>query len=339
MAVNVVAEISKFEAKVQDFMLAEGMVLETGGRAVAVSGGADSTALIRLVHRLANPAEARLQIFHVNYGLRGVASDRDEKFVRLLGSELNLGVSVLRVRSRPKANVQDWARKLRYRWFARLQKSMGLAWVATGHTADDQAETLLERLGRGSGPMGLSSIRPSAVLYGVSCIRPFLLIPREEIIRYLRSLGQGFRKDASNQSNKYARNRIRKILAKMDPLGKEGLSRRLAQSALLTGEMMELLENFVLASFGRGEQGLLVRELVQKPQALSRWALRLLALQAGVSESSLGFEKIESGLALAMGPSRGRSRLTLGKSHSFARHHGMIRVVSNPPVRKRKSKA
>lgn len=339
MVVNAVAEISKLEAKVHDFMLAEGMAFDTGRLAVAVSGGPDSTALIRLIHRLAKPAEAGLQICHVNYGLRGLASDKDEKFVKLLGSELNLRVSVLRVQTRPKANIQDWARKIRYRWFARLQKSMGLAWVATGHTADDQAETLLDRLGRGSGPMGLSSIRPSVVLYGASCVRPFLLITRQEIIRYLQSLEQGFRKDASNQSNKYARNRIRKILAKMDPLGKEGLSRRLAQSALLTGEMMGLLENFVLASFASGEKGLLVRELVQKPQALSRWALRLLALRAGVSESSLGFEKIESGLALAMGPSRGRSRLTLGKSHSFARQHGMIRVVSNPPVRKRKSKA
>lgn len=185
--------------------------------AVACSGGPDSVALLLAFH------ESKLPVIvaHVNHQLRGAESDADEEFVRELAERMKLPFFSTRIEL-PKVNQEDTARSKRYEWFATLDAK----WIATGHTADDQAETVLHRLIRGSGLQGLQSIHeeiktiesPSAATGGLPVVRPLLSVSRSEILSYLQERGQPYRTDSSNADPKYTRNRIRQDLL---PLLKE----------------------------------------------------------------------------------------------------------------------
>ncbi len=184
-----------------------------GGLVVAVSGGADSVALLRAL------CEARgagpLTVAHVNHQLRGAESDADEGFVRELCAGLSVECRCERIDVRGAAavegeNLEAAARRLRYDWLARVAGQFGAAWVTTGHTANDQAETVLHRLLRGAGLRGLRAIavrRPLAG--GVSLVRPLLSATRDEVLAYLEALGQPYRQDSSNADPALTRNRIR----------------------------------------------------------------------------------------------------------------------------------
>jgi tRNA(Ile)-lysidine synthase len=190
---------------------------------VAVSGGADSIALLRAVgacrghwsERQQLPA-GRLVVAHFNHLWRGKESDDDSLFVRRLCMELKLPVFVGRPRPRGQSAArgqrrsEDAARRLRYRFLADIAHREGARYVALAHTADDQAETVLQRVLRGSGLAGLAGmprtrrLSPSATL-----IRPMLSLSRREVLGYLTDIGQAHREDSSNQTSRYVRNRIR----------------------------------------------------------------------------------------------------------------------------------
>ncbi|MBA4191700.1 MAG: tRNA lysidine(34) synthetase TilS [Planctomycetaceae bacterium] len=179
---------------------------------VAVSGGADSVALLRA---LAGCRTGPLTVAHVNHQLRGAESDADEAFVRQLAAELGLQCRVKSVDiAALGGNLESTARRVRYEFFAELATELGAGWIATGHTADDQAETVLHRLVRGTGIQGLRGIaacgfagepaKPQAAI-----IRPLLTVTRAHILDHLAELGQTFRDDSSNADPKFTRNRIR----------------------------------------------------------------------------------------------------------------------------------
>ncbi len=168
---------------------------------VAVSGGADS---VFLLHALREVHRGPLVVLHVNHGLRGAASDEDEAFVRRLAGELPCAV----VRAGPvEGNLEQFCRRTRLRWFTEW-RAVGLVdWVATGHTASDQAETVLLRLLRGTGPTGLRGVleRTKSGL-----IRPLLGVSREAVREYLTRQGLAWREDASNEDPRFLRNRVRR---------------------------------------------------------------------------------------------------------------------------------
>ena len=182
-----------------------------GPGVVAVSGGADSVALLRCLAEWVNPLVA----VHLNHCLRGADSDADEQFVRELSHSLNLGfrtisIDVQATASIWNANLEDTARKARYDWFAQVARETGANWIATGHTADDQAETVLHRLIRGAGIQGLRGIACERELVpSIRLVRPFLHVHRSDVIACLNALGQAWREDASNRDAIYTRNRIR----------------------------------------------------------------------------------------------------------------------------------
>jgi tRNA(Ile)-lysidine synthase len=195
------------------------------GLVVAVSGGPDSVALTRAVAAARRPgAAAPLVLAHLNHQLRGAESDADEDFVAALHAELvSAGVpSVQLCRHRidvaakaraEGANVEAVARQLRYRWLAGVARDHGVSWVATGHTADDQAETVLHRLLRGTGLQGLRGIAARRRLEtGVGVMRPLLRTTRAEVLAALVAWGQPYRVDSSNSDPRYTRNRIRQEL-------------------------------------------------------------------------------------------------------------------------------
>jgi tRNA(Ile)-lysidine synthase len=176
---------------------------------VAVSGGADSTALLFLLHALKRRfAIRRLAVLHVNHGLRGRESDGDERFAASLARRLRLPffLKTLSGRTLHSSGVEAWARGERYRFFLRVKEQERYDHIATGHTADDQAETVLFRVMRGAGLRGLRGIlsrRDDGV------IRPLIDLRREEIAAWLRTQGIAFRHDSSNDDRCFQRNRMR----------------------------------------------------------------------------------------------------------------------------------
>ena len=192
----------------QDRLLYPGQPLRL---AAAVSGGADSMALLLLLRQLQPEFGYTLSACHVNHGLRGAAADRDEAFVREVCAALGVPLRVFRaaelageVGAPPPHAGEDWARRLRYTAFAQLQ-GQGIDAIATAHTANDQAETLLLRLARGTGLHGAGGIRPRRGCY----LRPLLCLSRAETEVVCRAAGQPWVTDETNDTDAYARNRLR----------------------------------------------------------------------------------------------------------------------------------
>jgi len=184
---------------------------------VAVSGGADSTALLNALVRLRGRRGSPQRIFaaHLNHLLRGVESEADETFVREMAARCDVPILVEREAiaehaQAERANLEATARRLRYDFLRRAAQRCGAVALATAHTWDDQVETILMRLLRGSGPAGLRGIHQVvAGEPGLKLIRPLLGVTRAEVLEYCVSYGLGFRTDSSNFSSELTRNRVR----------------------------------------------------------------------------------------------------------------------------------
>jgi tRNA(Ile)-lysidine synthase len=183
-----------------------------GGMVVAVSGGPDSVALLRaLVTCGAGP----LVVAHVNHQLRSAESDADQQFVEELARSLGLALRTGRIPVAVQAeaegdNLESVGRRVRYDWLVGVAQATGCRWIATGHTVDDQAETVLHRVLRGTGLQGLRGIAPRReVAPGIWVVRPLLAVTRADVLAYLESINQPYRQDSSNLDPRFTRNRIR----------------------------------------------------------------------------------------------------------------------------------
>lgn len=186
---------------------------------VAVSGGPDSVALAHLLHQKV----ARLIFAHVNHQLRGDESDADEAFVRSLPATWSATsvtvrserIPVAQLADSEGANLESIARRERYRWLTQVAREENAAWIAVGHSADDQAETVLFRLLRGSGLRGLGAMHECRTLDDCLLIRPLLGVRRREILAYLDERKLAYRIDSSNRELRFTRNRLRLELMPM----------------------------------------------------------------------------------------------------------------------------
>jgi len=180
---------------------------------VAVSGGADSVALLLLLLELRDKLGIVVSVVHFNHQLRGKAADADQKFVGKLAAKLDLefhstSADVGRKAKSERANLEDAGRRARYEWFANIAEGQRLTHIATAHTADDQAETVLAHLLRGTGLAGLCGIHPVSG----KVIRPLLGIRRRELRAYLKQHRQTWREDTTNRDTQRTRARIRQRL-------------------------------------------------------------------------------------------------------------------------------
>jgi tRNA(Ile)-lysidine synthase len=180
--------------------------------AVAVSGGADSVALLRALLELRQELGLVLSVAHFHHGIRGAEADGDQDFVRELserfGLELHTGAAQVPAHAREqKSSLETAARELRHQWFAALLAQGRADKIATAHTLDDQAETVLMRLLRGTGSRGLAAIYPEQ--REKRLVRPLLALTRREVEAYLTALGQPWREDSSNRDLAHTRNRVR----------------------------------------------------------------------------------------------------------------------------------
>ena len=259
-----------------------------------VSGGPDSVALLRVILDLGGEPAA----LHVDHGLRE-GSREDAEFVVGLCDRLGVRCEVRRLRLEGGANLQERARRERYRLAEEVAGRLGLGTVATGHTADDVAETVLMNLARGTGLRGLAGIPP--VRGRVE--RPLIERTRREILAYLAELNQPYLTDPTNLTGKYARNRVRlevlPVLQELYP----GATRNLARAASLAREDLETLEGLVEGVFQlRGEEvSVPLGALLELTPALRRHAVRRAYSTVLPDAPPLGSVLVEAVLGLAEG--------------------------------------
>ncbi len=219
---------------------------------LAVSGGADSVALLRAMATLKSDALGRgqLLIAHFNHSLRGAESDQDQQQVIAVCEALDLPCHVGQANVRDLAQQQGdgleaAARDARYDFLTRTAERLGARYVVTAHTREDQVETILHRIVRGTGLSGAAGVpRVRSLSPVVTLIRPFLTTTRAEIEAYLQSLNQPYRDDPSNTDRAFTRNRIRHELL---PLLREGYNANVDQAILrlgiLAGQAQSIIED------------------------------------------------------------------------------------------------
>jgi tRNA(Ile)-lysidine synthase len=284
-----------------------------GAGVVAVSGGPDSVALLRALReaRGAGP----LTVAHLNHQLRGAESDADEAFVHDLCTGLSLDCrrGRLDVRGAAEAeggNLEEVARRLRYDWLARVAGEVGAPWVATGHTANDQAETVLHRLMRGAGLRGLRGIAARRPLTDrVSLLRPLLAVTRDEVMAYLDAAGQPYRTDSTNRDPARTRNRIRhELLPRLASEHNPQIVAILGRLASQAEEVYGAKEEQARALFAAAElprAGALVvldaGRLTAAGRPRLREVLRLLWEREGWPVGGMGFDAWERVAAVARG--------------------------------------
>lgn len=305
--------------------------LHAGTRvAVAVSGGADSVGLLRALADFAPEAGWVLTVAHVHHGLRGIAADEDEQFVARLADRLQLDFLLHRVDTPRTARdqrrgLEETARHLRYTWFRDLLAQGKADAIATAHTLDDQAETVLHRLLRGAWTEGLGGIHPVVVCTGGVIVRPFLQTRRVAIREWLTTIAQTWREDESNQDLSFTRNRIRHELlphlASYNPSMGEHLAHLATiardEEAWWAAELSRLLPSLLLpgrAVRGGGrsvsthpDEGCVAIELQRLrafAPAVQRRLVRAAVLQLGCD---LDFEQTEALMSLG-GPEAPRKR-------------------------------
>jgi tRNA(Ile)-lysidine synthase len=291
------------------------------GWVVAVSGGPDSVALARAL--AAMPAKrplGPLTIAHLNHQLRGEESDADAAFVCRLHEELATGSRHLHLRCESipvadqlrtaRGNLEATARRIRYDWLARVAREVGAHFVATGHTADDQAETVLHHLIRGSGLKGLRGIawrRP--LTPEVELVRPFLRVTRAEVLAYLQAQGQAYRHDSSNADLRFTRNRIRhellpQLAERYNP-AIASILRRLARQASDLYRSQETAGRALLAAAERPRAGSLLifdrQRLADAPRVEVREMFRLAWAREGWPLGEMSYHAWQRLAAVARG--------------------------------------
>jgi tRNA(Ile)-lysidine synthase len=304
-------------AHVAGFFDAQGLAGSAG--VVAVSGGPDSVALAHALSRLIGPP--RLVFAHVNHGLRGAESDADERFVAGLPAQwhpdasLRLPCRVLHVDTATEAaqrgqNLEATAREQRYAWLAEAARQEGAAWVAVAHTADDQAETVLFRLLRGSGVDGLRGMSARRPLdANVALVRPLLEIRRQDVLDYLQAQSLPCRQDSSNLDTAFTRNRLRRELIpqlerEYNPAVVAALCRLARQAEEVQAEMRPLAEELLArAELPRAGDMLVFRAdvLAAAPPHRVREAFRAVWKREGWPESAMGFDEWQRLVELARG--------------------------------------
>lgn len=308
---------------------AEGLLGQNEPVLAMISGGRDSVCLLDVA--VAVRGGEHVRALHVNYGLRGDASDADERLCTELCAEL--GVELEHVRARPDerepGNLQAWARELRYGAALRLAAELD-ALVATGHTASDQLETILYRLAASPGRRALLGM---AAREGARIVRPLLGVTREQTAAYCRARGLEWREDASNEDERYARVRVRTrlvpALLAVHPAARESVLR----TAELLREETELLEGLVDAELA-GNESIAVARLAELHPALARLVVVRLAENAAGSYVPQAGRHVEEILALATGrrsASGGRAQVHVGGNVSATIEGGILTMVLLPP--------
>jgi len=263
--------------KIQNFSHKNDLWARGNKIVVGVSGGADSVCLFHILLFLAKKYDLSLHIAHINYGLRGKDSENDEMFVRKLAETNNISLSVLQTeKPRNKANLENRLRQIRYDFFEKVRSELKFDIVAVAHNQDDQAETVLMRLIRGSGLEGLSSIKAK----NNKIIRPLLETSRKEIIAYLKAKGLKFRVDKTNLQPIFTRNKVRlNLIPYLEKNFNPSIKKNLADFAKIVAQDLSFLEETAdkkqaLMSTNRNVAIFDRKKILSLPSAIQKRCLR-----------------------------------------------------------------
>ncbi len=350
---------SGMSPKLPKTLVIDTTLLKPGLRlAVGLSGGADSVALVRALTERSNSLGLVLHAAHLHHGLRGEEADGDLAFARQLAAQLGLPFHEARVETEQEAKadaaygkaaetIEEAARRLRYGWFRQLMASGEVDAVATAHTLDDQAETVLAKFLRGAWTEGLSGIHPAIEFPEGRILRPMLGTTRAEVEAYLGALGQGWREDSSNRHLSFTRNRIRHELLPLLEGWNPRLREHLAQMAELARDeeawwkaevarvapQMLLPGRAVRGGGRRSGDGLALdgSRLAALPVALQRRILRYATEKLG---AAIDFPSTEALRLLALAGRAGQ-RLELAEGLRAERTPRELRLTALPDGRTR----
>jgi tRNA(Ile)-lysidine synthase len=307
---------------------------------VAVSGGADSVALLHCLVALSSEYDLRLTVAHLNHRIRGKAADADADFVRRMSLELGLPfvgatVEVKRQAELTGRNLEEHARGVRYGFLRAAARRAGAGKIAVGHNRNDQAETALFRFLRGSGIAGLAAIRP---VVDDLVIRPLLDCGRGLILDYLERRAIGYREDASNNDLRYARNRLRHETI---PCLEHGFNPRLvptlARQARMAGEAWDYIRtqavralSGILSSAGEG-RALAIPALMGLHPALRKEVVRQALLESLGSLRGIGSVHVEGILSLCA-RRKGDGQVQLPHGGRAVRQFDTLTLLGRPPA-------
>jgi tRNA(Ile)-lysidine synthase len=286
-------------------------MLEQGDHVlVAVSGGADSVALLRVLTILSNEYRLRLTIAHLNHGLRGAEADSEEAFVCHFSKEMGIGfisrrVDIRTLQKSKGRSLEEIGRDERYMFLDEAAHSCGAGKIATGHHSDDQAETVILNLIRGSGLDGLKGIPP---MRDRRIIRPLLYVSKKDIHTFLQQEGLPYIKDSSNMDPIFLRNSIRhrllpELASHFNPRIKIGLCKTAEiirrEDDYLKSVIRQILLKWNIVS-GHTEMGLPLDEFTDLHEALRARIIKYLLESLTESKTGIGYRHVESVLNLCL---------------------------------------
>jgi tRNA(Ile)-lysidine synthase len=307
---------------------------------VAVSGGADSTALLLCLYALASEFNLSLTIAHLNHRIRAAEADSDQEFVRKLAARLGIPfvsetVDIKRQAAAFGSNLEELARRTRYEFLRRTASKVHAQKIAVGHNLNDQAETVLFRFIRGSGLEGLSAIYP--VVDGV-VIRPLLECSRKSIEEYLQLMSASYREDSSNLDFRHARNRIRhELIPYLEKNFNPKVIRTLSREALLHREIGSFIESHAKQAFDaihrRDQKGvtLAIPDLLKLHPGLQKEVLRRALKECAGSLHGITSDNLEDLILLCRGTTSGH-RLHLHGLYAFREFDNLLLRTSEPVV-------
>ena len=312
--------------RLTDFIVRHQMFPLASRAGIAVSGGADSVFLLHALRELAPGWNLQLSVIHIEHGIRGAASIEDADFVKQLAASFGLPFHIHSANV-PEIhdNQEQAARRVRQNFFAELIAAGTVDRIATGHTRDDQAETVLYRILRGSGLAGLAGIFP-VTKQGV--VRPLLEVSRAEIEAWLRERSIAWREDSTNQNPAYARNRLRHEIL---PLLRANFNPRLDETLSNMAKVAQDEESYWESILphpqppGTSPQTLAASQLTAAPPAVARRLIRR-AIQAAKGDlRQIDAAHVERILEMAKSPA-GHDRVQL-PGLDVLRSFGWIRIA------------
>jgi tRNA(Ile)-lysidine synthase len=311
---------------------------------IAVSGGPDSVALLHMIDALRDKHRWLCSAVHVNHGLRGSESDEEEAYVQRLCRRLHIPCAVRRVDVKARLqrygnNIQAAARALRFDAFREAAAAFHTDTVVLGHHGDDQAETVLMRLLRGTGPGGLAGIRSVTKLEGLKLIRPLLRITKNELEGYCIRHGLEPRFDSSNASRSYFRNVVRLDILPFLMKQRSGAADSLRRIAELSADESDFMDAMAERRVREGSKR--IHQSIRAPRtlfegvhvALQRRMIKIILNSLKMDESSVDYEKIERMREAILAHSPTTLELQLSGKVFFRRSYESLEWTAVSPAR------
>ena len=312
-------------------------LFDSGDRVlIGVSGGADSVALVYILHYLRDKIGISIKLAHLHHRIRGAEADADLRSVRDLAAKLNLTLvcdycDIPALAAARGISIEMAAREARLNFFRQQTKALEIDKLALAHNADDQAETLLLRLSRGAGRSGLSGIAAMRNLPGLTIVRPMLNVTHMQAVGFLRAHNLSWREDSSNTSMEHLRNRVRhEVLPVLAEKLNPNIRGALCRSAEILGAEDDYMDSQAKAALTEvlepDSDVIDIRKLWQIPLALRRRILHSWLYGGGVPEHLASFDKVDAIDALARN-AFGTQRICIGSGYLAVCSYGRLRIV------------